>query len=101
MTPPRAPVWLLAVDAGVRTGMAALDGSGLLLWCRSRNFGSSARLRRAAAGLLDSLPDLGLLAVEGGGRLGEIWTAEAVCLGLWAAMDAGRLRLPPSLRLPA
>mgnify|MGYP000370310665 CR=1 FL=1 len=40
---------LLAVDAGVRTGLAAFDGRGLLLWCRSRNFGTVSRLRRAGA----------------------------------------------------
>ena len=152
---------LLAVDAGVRMGLAAFDGRGGLLWCRSRNYGTASRLRRAASGLLDSLPDLALVAVEGGGHLGEVWireaarrsvpgrhvsaetwreallphrrrrdaaeakrfaielarrvialsglkgvtslrhdAAEAVCLGLWAALDAGWLRPPPELRLP-
>ncbi len=152
---------LLAVDAGVRTGLAAFDAGGGLLWCRSQNFGTAGRLRRAAVGLLDSLPGLALVVVEGGGRLGEVWVreaarrgtpcrhiaaetwreflllprhrrhaaeskraagdlarrvialsglkgatslrhdaAEAVCVGLWAALDAGWLKAPPGLRLP-
>lgn len=37
---------LLAVDAGVRTGLALLDREGRLLWCRSHNLGTTARLKR-------------------------------------------------------
>ncbi len=68
---------LLAVDAGLKTGLAAYDGRGRLCWYRSHNFGSPARLRQGAHHLLEQLPDLEWLVVEGGGRLAEIWQREA------------------------
>ncbi len=38
---------LLAVDLGVRTGLALYGGDGRLLRYRSQNFGSAARLRQS------------------------------------------------------
>lgn len=64
---------LLAVDAGLRTGLALLDGDGRLLWCRSHNLGSTARLRKAAARIMSELPLLRQVVVEGGGSLAGIW----------------------------
>ncbi|SFL70318.1 hypothetical protein SAMN05421830_10558 [Desulfomicrobium norvegicum] len=64
---------LLAVDAGVRTGLALLDREGRLLWCRSHNLGSTARLKNAAARVLFELPQLEFLVVEGGGQTAGIW----------------------------
>ncbi|MBE1427092.1 hypothetical protein H4684_003780 [Desulfomicrobium macestii] len=64
---------LLAVDAGVRTGLALLDREGRLLWCRSHNLGSTARLKKAAARVLFELPQLEFLVVEGGGQTAGIW----------------------------
>ena len=64
---------LLAVDAGVRTGLALLDRDGRLLWCRSHNLGNTARLKRAAARILFELPVLEYLIVEGGGQTAGIW----------------------------
>lgn len=64
---------LLAVDAGVRTGLALLDREGRLLWCRSHNLGTTARLKKAAARVLFELPLLEYLVVEGGGRVAGIW----------------------------
>ena len=64
---------LLAVDAGVRTGLALLDREGRLLWCRSHNPGSTARLKKAAARVLFELPQLQFLVVEGGGQTAGIW----------------------------
>ncbi|MDY0227097.1 MAG: hypothetical protein RBR38_09740 [Desulfomicrobium apsheronum] len=64
---------LLAVDAGVRTGLALLDREGRLLWCRSHNLGSTARLKKAAARVLFELPQLQFLVVEGGGQTAGIW----------------------------
>jgi len=68
---------LLAVDLGVKTGYALYGRDGNLLWYRSKNFGSASRLRRGAAGLLDEVPDLAWLVLEGGGPLAEIWEREA------------------------
>lgn len=68
---------LLAVDLGLRTGLALYAGDGRLLWYRSQNFGSQARLRRAVHGLLGGIPDLAWVVLEGGGPLAEIWEKEA------------------------
>jgi hypothetical protein len=68
---------LLAVDAGVRTGLALLDREGRLMWCRSHNLGSTARLKKAAARVLFELPQLEFLVVEGGGQTAGIWTHAA------------------------
>jgi len=73
---------LLAVDLGVRTGLAAYGGDGRLRWYRSQNFGSAARLRRAVPALLDAEPDTTRLVVEGGGPLEKIWRAEAESRGI-------------------
>jgi len=64
---------LLAVDAGVRTGLALLDREGRLLWCRSHNLGTTARLKKAAARVLFELPLLQYLIIEGGGQTAGIW----------------------------
>lgn len=64
---------LLAVDAGVRTGLALLDRDGRLLWCRSHNLGTTTRLKKAAARVLFELPHLQFLVVEGGGPTAGIW----------------------------
>lgn len=64
---------LLAVDLGVRTGLACWGDDGRLRWYRSQNFGDAARLRRAIPGLLAGVPDLAWLVVEGGGALADAW----------------------------
>lgn len=68
---------LLAVDLGLRTGLAAYGSDARLIWYRSQNFGTATRLRRAAHGVLHDLPDLRWLVLEGGGNLAEIWKREA------------------------
>jgi RNase H-fold protein (predicted Holliday junction resolvase) len=67
---------LLAVDLGVKTGMALYRSDGQLLWYRSQNFGNSARLRKAIPALLDE-DELRYLVVEGGGPLLKLWQQEA------------------------
>lgn len=64
---------LLAVDVGVRTGLACYGDDGRLRWYRSQNFGSAARLRRALPGLLSDPSDLARLVLEGGGILADAW----------------------------
>ena len=68
---------LLAVDLGLRTGLALYGQSGRLLWYRSKNFGSKDRLRRGASGVLGEIADLGWLVLEGDRALAEIWEREA------------------------
>lgn len=68
---------LLAVDAGIKTGLALLDGEGRLLWCRSHNLGNTTRLKKAAARILFELPLLQHLVVEGGGQTANIWAHAA------------------------
>jgi hypothetical protein len=68
---------LLAVDLGVRTGLALYGLDGKLRWYRSRNFGTIQRLRRGVSAVLDGISDIILLVIEGGGELAEIWEREA------------------------
>lgn len=69
---------LLAVDIGIKTGLALFGDKGRLIWYRSHNFGTASRLRRAAKSLLDGIPDLTWLVLEGGGPLADIWENEAL-----------------------
>ena len=73
---------LLAVDVGVRTGLACWGDDGRLRWYRSHNLGNAARLRRAIPGLLDGIPDVAALVLEGGGPLADAWTREGDRRGL-------------------
>jgi len=73
---------LLAVDLGLRTGLALYGADGRLVWYRSQNFGNATRLRRAVHGLLHELAGLRWLVLEGGGNLAEIWKREAERRGL-------------------
>jgi hypothetical protein len=68
---------LLAIDLGIKTGLALYGPEGRLCWYGSKNFGTAARLRRGANTLLNSVPDLSLLILEGGGPLAAIWEHEA------------------------
>jgi hypothetical protein len=73
---------LLAIDLGLRTGLALYGDDGRLRWYRSQNFGTATRLRRAVHGLLGGLPEVSLLVVEGGGNLANIWAKEAERRGM-------------------
>lgn len=68
---------ILAVDLGVKTGMALFEASGEPVWVRSSNFGNATRLKKAVPGFLDALPERSILVMEGGGTMGEIWKKEA------------------------
>jgi hypothetical protein len=73
---------LLAVDLGLRTGLALYGADGRLRTYRSQNFGTATRLRRAVHGVLRELPEVRWLVLEGGGNLAEIWTREAERVGI-------------------
>ena len=64
---------LLAVDLGLKTGLALYGEDGKLLWYRSKNFGTTTRLKRAVHSLLSEIPDAAQLIIEGGGGIAEIW----------------------------
>ena len=68
---------LLAVDLGLKTGLALYGVDGRLRWYRSKNFGTASRLKRGVYSILAELPDLAHLVIEGGGPLAEIWAREA------------------------
>lgn len=67
---------LLAVDCGLKTGLALFNFNGRLLWYRSHNFGSRARLKKAAWSILKEIEGLSHLVIEGGGELSDIWLKE-------------------------
>ncbi|RMH68572.1 MAG: hypothetical protein D6675_15625 [Gemmatimonadetes bacterium] len=68
---------LLAVDVGVRTGLALYGFDGKLIWYRSHNFGKSSRLRRGVPVILAEIPDMVWVVLEGSGTLAEVWVREA------------------------
>ena len=68
---------LLAVDLGIRSGLALYGQDGRLRWYRSKNFGNTAQLRRGARTILAEQPELAWLVLEGGGEIAEIWQREA------------------------
>lgn len=67
---------LLAVDAGLRTGIACFDAQGRLLWCRSHHLADMTRLKRWMRGELAMLPALEYVVVEGGGDVAKAWETE-------------------------
>ena len=68
---------LLAVDLGLRTGLALYGPDGRLVWYRSQHFGTRASLRRGVHGLLDAHPEVSHLVLERGGPIADIWVREA------------------------
>jgi hypothetical protein len=73
---------ILAVDLGLKTGLALYGEDGKLRWYRSKNFSTTARLKRAVYGILKNIPGLAMLVIEGGGGLAEIWEHEAQKRGI-------------------
>jgi hypothetical protein len=68
---------LLAVDLGLKTGLALFAENGKLLWCRSQNFGTTERLKHGVPGIMNAIEDLSALVIEGGGNLATVWGKEA------------------------
>ena len=83
---------LLAVDVGLKTGLALFGRDGRLRWYRSRKLDSPAGLKKIARALLEENLEIGWLVLEGGGALADIWKREArlrnivllhVCAEVW------------------
>jgi len=74
--------WLLAVDGGLRAGVAMFDRHGTPLWCRSFHYATIGSMRRAARALFFRHAQLEHLLVEGGGAAGGAWQREGAHAGL-------------------
>lgn len=73
---------LLAVDLGLRTGLALYGADGRLASYHSQNFGTRDRLRRGARGVLAAHDGLTHLVLEGGGDIAVLWQREGEKRGL-------------------
>lgn len=72
---------LLAVDLGLKSGLALYGEDARLIWYRSTNFGTRSRLRRAVPTVLDGIGGLAWLMAEGDRSLYEVWEREAARRG--------------------
>ena len=87
---------LLAVDLGLRAGLAIYGGDGRLRSYTSRNFGTRARLKQGIPGVLAAIPDLEVVVVEGDRIMGEWWQKAALRLGartMFVSADGWRSQL--------
>ncbi len=69
---------LLAIDLGVKTGLALFNNSGKLIRYNSHNYGNIRRLKKHLPEIFHSLPGLSILVIEGGGPIAELWKSMAV-----------------------
>jgi hypothetical protein len=94
--PPSERSTLLAVDLGLRAGVALYDSRGRLLSYRSTNFGSMNRLKRGISGIIKPLDTLAWVVVEGDRRMGEMWEGAALHRGAgfdWVSPEQWRSTL--------
>ncbi|HHH29429.1 MAG TPA: hypothetical protein ENK57_13935 [Polyangiaceae bacterium] len=75
---------LLAIDLGLKTGLAVFSQRGALVRYRSQNYGTVSRLKRAAWGELASVSGLALVVVEGDRGLARVWARAAGKRGVCA-----------------
>jgi hypothetical protein len=66
---------LLAVDLGLRTGLAWYDPDGRLRAYRSQHYGSRGQLKRGVEGIVDG--DVRHVVTEGDADLARIWARAA------------------------
>lgn len=78
----RPPALLLAVDAGLRAGLAVYGRDGRLQRYRSTNFGSPARLKAGVFSVLNEVTGVEHVVVEGGGTVADPWIRESERRGL-------------------
>ncbi|MEL6182260.1 MAG: hypothetical protein AAFS10_25105 [Myxococcota bacterium] len=68
---------LLAIDLGLKTGLAIYGDDGRLRRYRSCNFGARSRLKRAIPAILSDLDELTWLVTEGDQALSDLWGRRA------------------------
>ncbi len=84
---------LLAVDAGLHTGLALYNRASQLLWYRSHHLADQQKLKRLIATLMRSTPQPTHIYLEGGGPLAELWQREALKLErVFVQLHAGQWR---------
>ncbi|SRR6056297_2191538 len=84
---------LLAVDAGLHTGLALYRHDSQLLWYRSHHLADQQKLKRLIATLLRSTPRPTHIYLEGGGPVAELWQREALKLErVFVQLHAGQWR---------
>ncbi len=81
-TPQGPSPGLLAVDVGLRTGLALFRRPATLEWYRSVHWPDRGRMRRGVWGVLRELRHLEWVALEGGGPLARIWHRASAKRGL-------------------
>lgn len=87
---------LLAIDLGLRAGLAWYSGDGRLASYRSTHFASTAVLKRGIEAVLAEAEQLSFLVVEGDRRHAELWAKRAEKRGariLLVAPEVWRARL--------
>jgi hypothetical protein len=72
----------VGVDLGLATAFAVFDRDGRLSAVRSRRFQSRDALRAAAGAILDEIPHVHSVIIEGGGDLAESWQRAAAHRGI-------------------
>lgn len=72
----------VGVDLGLATAFAVYDRDGRLTGVRSRRFQSKDALRAAAGAILDEIPHVHSVILEGGGDLAESWQRAAAHRGI-------------------
>ena len=65
------------MDLGLRAGLAVYGDDGRLQSCRSVNFGTVGRLKRAVHPVIHRVGDLAVLCVEGDRHHADLWAKEA------------------------
>ena len=67
---------LLAIDVGLKMGVAMFDETGKLVHCQARKISGRAQLKTAAYRILQELKPT-ILYLEGGGGLADVWSRQA------------------------
>ncbi|PLY00579.1 MAG: hypothetical protein C0622_08495 [Desulfuromonas sp.] len=71
------PSLLLAVDVGLRTGLALFAANGRLCWYRSHHLPTPQKLKRLISSLLRGAEAPAIIYLEGSGALADLWLREA------------------------
>lgn len=91
--------WLLALDLGLRAGLAWFDEQGNLLGYRSTHFPDRTRMKRGVHTILKELSTVEHIVGEGDPRLARIWAREGGRYGMEFSLIAAE-QWRPALLLP-